>query len=874
VPVLLIVGAIIGAGLTLDVFGGLAGAAIGYLLGELARLKRRIAALEAAAAPAPGQPQVPAQPARQGAETAALPATPPGKESDEEAPAPQAPAPAAPAPVAPPPPKPARTNWLFRWLTGGNTVVRLGVVVLFFGVAFLLKYAAEHTSVPVELRLAGVALGAIGLLVAGIRLRRRREGYGLTLEGGAVGILYLVVFAALRLYGLLPAPFAFALLVAICALSAVLAVMQNSLALAVIGVAGGFLAPILTSTGGGDHVQLFSYYAILNAGILAIGWFRSWRLLNLVGFAFTFVIGGLWGYEFYTPEFFASTEPFLVLFFVMYVAIAVLFALRRPPTLRDPVDAGLLFGVPVVGFALQSALVRSFEYGMAWSALAIGAFYLGLAALLLRRGALRQLVEVFIALAVIFATLAIPLALDGRWTAAAWAIEGAGILWVGLRQDKRAARLFGLALQLGAGLFFIDAWPVAGEVAVFNSAYFGALMLAGAGLVSGILLHRYRAAALTGARTDPVIPLVWSALWWYFGAFNEIDRHVDLAHAGFAGLLVIAGSILLAEWLGTREQWRALRYGAAINLLFLPLALAWSVLFQDHPFAHDGFIAWPAVLAANYFVLRRHEIADLAAHMARRHVIGFWVILAIVVLEVRWLVGEWLPASDWAAGGVGVLLAAIILAVHRLRDRAWPLRSCPAAYLGPGLAPAVLLAIAWVIFVGIDRPGNSAPIAYVPLLNPVDVSAMFVMAALYYWSRAVLPLLRLRAVPVNILIGALAFGFANAVLFRSLHHFAGLPYSLDGMLPSVLAQTAISIFWTSIALVLMLLAVRTRSRVTWVVGGALLGAVVVKLVLVDLSNSGTVARIVSFVVVGLLLLVIGYLAPVPPRAVAKSEVSE
>jgi len=148
---------------------------------------------------------------------------------------------------------------------------------------------------------------------------------------------------------------------------------------------------------------------------------------------------------------------------------------------------------------------------------------------------------------------------------------------------------------------------------------------------------------------------------------------------------------------------------------------------------------------------------------------------------------------------------------------------------------------------------------------------MAILFALYLWSVAIRPLIHVKAGPANVAIGALAFGWANAVLFRSLHHYADLPYRLDAMMSSVLAQAALSIFWTSIALVLMLMTVRMRDRLIWLTGAALLGAVVVKLFLVDLSSTGTIARIVSFVVVGLLLLVIGYVAPVPPRANATSE---
>src|SRR4029453_11477762 len=148
----------------------------------------------------------------------------------------------------------------------------------------------------------------------------------MVLQGGAFGLLYLTIFAAFRLYGLLPAPLTFGLLLTVVTFSGVLAVLQDSLALAAIGTSGGFLAPILASAGGGSHVALFSYYAVLNAGVLGIAWFRAWRFLNWLAFLFTFGIGFLWGQQFYQPEFLRSTEPFLIFFFLLFVAVAVLYA--------------------------------------------------------------------------------------------------------------------------------------------------------------------------------------------------------------------------------------------------------------------------------------------------------------------------------------------------------------------------------------------------------------------------------------------------------------------------------------------------------------------------------------------------------------------
>ncbi|MCE6978031.1 DUF2339 domain-containing protein [Pseudomonas frederiksbergensis] len=394
-------------------------------------------------------------------------------------------------------------NWLF----GGNTVLRVGVVLLFLGLAFLLRYATEGMVVPVELRYAGVAAAALGLLALGWWLRLRNSNYALMLQGTGIAVLYLTVFAAMRLHPLLDPTAALGLLVVVTVFSAILAITQNALGLAAAAALGGFAAPILTSTGAGNHVALFSYFALLNAGILAIAWFKAWRLLNLIGFVGTFGIGLAWGLRSYTPELLWSTEPFLILFFLMYLAIGLLFARRKLLEMSDApeddsreallhwsarkgdyVDGTMLFAPPLVGFGLQFALVEHLEFAAAFSALALGMIYMGLARLLMGGRAL-LLAETCLALGVIFASLAIPLGLDARWTAAAWAVEGAGIFWLGLRQQRPLARAFALLLQLGSALAFLSELRI-GESSLLDGAPLGALMLGVALLFSFYQLRK------------------------------------------------------------------------------------------------------------------------------------------------------------------------------------------------------------------------------------------------------------------------------------------------------------------------------------------------------------------------------------------------
>lgn len=446
-------------------------------------------------------------------------------------------------------------NWLF----GGNTVLRVGVVLLFLGLAFLLRYATEGMVVPIELRYAGVAGCALALLGLGWWLRLRNSNYGLMLQGTGIAVLYLTVFAAMRLHPLLDPGAALGLLVAVTVFSAILAITQDALGLACAAALGGFAAPILTSTGAGNHVALFSYFALLNAGILAIAWFKAWRLLNLIGFVGTFGIGFAWGMRSYTPELLWSTEPFLIVFFLMYLGIGLLFARRKLLEMRDApdddsrgallrwsaakgdyVDGSMLFGPPLVGFGLQFALVQHLEFAAAFSALALGIIYMGLARLLSGGRAL-LLAETCLALGVIFASLAIPLGLDARWTAAAWAVEGAGIFWLGLRQQRPLARAFGLLLQVGSALAFLSELGV-GETSLLEGAPLGALLLGAALLFSFFQLRKAptEQAAQWERRGLPVLASVGLGFLYLLAPLllSTQGTAISWAIAGLATLLV------------------------------------------------------------------------------------------------------------------------------------------------------------------------------------------------------------------------------------------------------------------------------------------------------------------------------------------------
>lgn len=773
----------------------------------------------------------------------------------------------------------AAKNWLF----GGNTLVRSGIIILFIGISFLLKYAAEHSHVPIELRLTGIALSGVALLALGWRLRGSRAEYSWAIQGGGIGILYLTIFAALKLYQLIPPNIAFLLLVVIAFLSALIAVLQSAQVLAVLGFAGGFLAPILTSSGHGSHVGLFSYYLVLNLGIAFVAFHKSWRPLNVLGFVFTFVIGTLWGSQSYVPEYFTSTEPFLIIHFLLFTLIAVLYAFRQSTKVSDYVDATLVFGTPIVAFGLQYAMLSDSHFGLAYSALALGIFYAVLAWWILTRkhDSVQFLGECFLALGVGFATLTLPLALDGRWTSAAWAVEGVGLLWVGLRQKRTLPLLAGLALQLLGAAAFANGWGLTGSAASgHQNMFLGVAFIALSGWACGALLWRYLPDK---TRTLSGLLAIWGWLWWISAGFVAVDEFLPASMYSHACLLFLALTSLLLPLAARTLQWPKL---ASLSVLLLPaMAIATLAELSETRPLHDlGWISWPVAFAVYARLLQQNTFK--AGSLMRAPVL--WMLAILGSLEWNFWLQNYIQeagyhSSVWHDIGWAIVPVAIIASVlHWQKGRQKAefdevAFSNTRAWLWHGCAPLVLFLLGWYLLMSLHSSGDASPLSYVPLLNPLDIALSAVLLMLLIWRRDISSYflagdfsdtLNRWTPPVA---GLMAFALLNGMLLRTLHHWAGTPFIWTAIFDYTLVQVSFTFLWGITALILMLLAHRRAHRRLWIIGAGLMALVVLKLFMLDLAEHGSVERIVSFIGAGILLLVMGYFAPLPPAKVVEEE---
>lgn len=809
--------------------------------------------------PPPLPPRLPAQPA----------ATPSPQTPSSQTPSPQTPPPRTtppPLPTSPPlriPPQPSPFDRALGavkgWFTEGNVPVKIGVLVLFVGVAAALRFAAAegYFTLPIGWRASLIAAAALAGLALGWRERKRRKTFGLSLQGGAIGVLLLTVFASYRLYGLLPAKVAFAFVVVLVAGAAALAMLQRAMTLGALGFLGGYLAPVLLSTGSGNHVALFSYYAVLNGAVFAISWRHRWRLLNLIGFTFTFGVSAIWLARSYHRDLFWTVEPFLVLFFLFYVAIGLLYALRKSEPERPWLDGTLIFGTPLAAFPMQALLLRDEPTALAFSAVAVAAIYLGLLFWLRTRRDQRLLTEAYAALALGFATLAVPLAFSAATTASLWALQGVGVAWMGLRQGRTTPWLSGLGLQLlAAGAFVYGEIDRSGQhpMLLLNGTWIGAALLGFAGMALARIHDLYKPVFAL-----PALCMVWGLGWWTCAGLTQLSvasQSIPGGHAEWQfSTLYLSASLLAMGGLRRWLAWGRLGWGMGLWALFAFLCVPWANDQFGRVFSAVSTPVWLVYFIVMLAVLRWNRDGS-ARSVALTHAAGLWTLTLAATLQV----GEALDAgTGWRFLAITAPLGLLTLGLwRRPRWFAWPRSEAfESRYrlLWFGLA-LPLLSLIWLA--GLFHPGRSQPLPYLPLLNPLELGLLAVAVLLWGYCRDRFP----QIVDLTPLWVGVAFAFLSLGTLRAVHHLHGEPWSFN-ILDSGFAQTSLTVVWSLIGVTAWIAGSRLSRRPLWLAGAGLMGLVLMKLILIDRQYMGNIPGIVSFLAVGLLLVVVGYFAPSP-----------
>lgn len=761
-------------------------------------------------------------------------------------------------------------DWLKKRLLTGNPMAKIGVIILFIGMTFFIKYVAEQNLLSIEIRHVIVALAGMCMICLGCYLAPTNKNYADTLSGGGIGLMYLTVYSAFHIYHLLmPVP-AFVMLSLIVVLSGIIAVLQNAKLLALFGILGGFLAPILISDGSNNYVFLFSYYLVLNCAVLSLAFFKSWWELNMVGFVFTFIISALWGWQSYQPAFFNTTESFLIIFFLFYVAIAILYAAHHPRPLKGISHSFILFANPVIAFGMQTALIQHYTYGIAISAATLCVFYALLASIFyFSVKSIREISTAFCGLALLFGTISIPYTFTHLWAATNWALESIILLWWSIRQGNPKLRLAsGLIMMASMVMFLVNLSSQPNPAVFFSEYYLSALFIIFALLTHSYLLYKNASPGTMGMTFARLFILI-GVPGWYLLNIGQIQLYVWFDQQYIDIIIFIASSCMVSWLAGSYLNWKWLYYPAiALLPAMVILSLPDNYWLYYHPAGIN--LAWLYSFAILYTILYLHDEVP-ASYLPTLHLITFLYLTWFITYRIDLALAHQSSWPDyWRVINSGLLPAMMLLLVsNSQRLLRWPLEKYEYSYQQFGGLILSSLLLAWVCVTCLYS-GDVARIHYIPLFNPLDGTIMLTLFTITIWlnhtetwlEQNIAEFTMLKALFILSIIG---FAWLNAILLRSLHHWLEIPYRWDPLWHSMTVQTTVSICWSVAALLITTLAARMNSRSLWFCGFALMWVVIIKLLLVDLSDANTIGRIITFVGVGIIMLINGYLSPLPPR---------
>ena len=399
-----------------------------------------------------------------------------------------------------------RVDW--EPLVGGNWLARIGVLAVVIGTAFFLKLAFDNNWIGETGRVVLGVVGGLAFLAASGYWQKRFPAYAQALGGGGVAILYLSIFAAFALYGLIDFYPAVALLLLISATAAVVALRYESVALAIIGIAGAFVAPFIlsafadaaaTEVLAGRSLQLIAYIIAVDLGVVALSTFRNWRWFTLLALLGSLAAFGAW-YDQYSDTVTALTsQGSLTIIFLIFVGATTLFHIvwRRAPQAFDHalmvINAAAYFGIS------YGLLWDDFRPWMGGFTLLLSLFYGSVGYLAL----VRSREHVYLALmklgiALVFLTIAVPVQVNGPWISVAWAVEGAVLMWLSFNLGMWQLRVasVGVFAALVVRLLVFDTPVDLGEFQVILNYR----MLAFASSISAL----YLAAYLLGREKDSV----------------------------------------------------------------------------------------------------------------------------------------------------------------------------------------------------------------------------------------------------------------------------------------------------------------------------------------------------------------------------------
>lgn len=328
-------------------------------------------------------------------------------------------------------PKPSRTREEWEALIGGKLLNRIGALALIIGVGFFLKYAFDNNWINEITRVGIGALLGLGCLAAARRTHKHGfQIFAQGLVGAGIAILYLSVYASFNYYHIVPQWAAFLMMSFVTVLTFANGLYYDSLAVALLGWAGGFLTPILLSTGQANEVGLFGYIGLLDAGLAGLlVRKKQWYVLEPLTLIATWLMFAAWQSEFYTESDLWVTVFFIMMFWGIFLFLDIF---RSRPAVSEKRIEQIVPALNVLFYypALYALVNKEHHDWMSLATLAVGAVYLAAMLMMQRRNTLTQIAQLRHSLTVVtLLVLATAIQFEQFTTVIFWSFEAAMLVW-------------------------------------------------------------------------------------------------------------------------------------------------------------------------------------------------------------------------------------------------------------------------------------------------------------------------------------------------------------------------------------------------------------------------------------------------------------
>jgi uncharacterized membrane protein len=463
-------------------------------------------------------------------------------------------------------------------ILGGNWLARIGIIAIIIGAGFFLKYAFDNNWLgPIGRVVLGIVAG-LAMLWGGHYWRKRYPTFAQAFSGGGIALLYLSIFAAFAMFDLIGFYLTVGLLLLVSVVSVVLALQQNSMALAIIGIIGAFLAPfiLVVSSAEASNIDqanrsfwLMVYIIVVDLGVLWLSTMRNWRWFTLLALIGSLAVFGVWYSRFGDEVSLLTSQGSLTLVFLIFVGATVLYHLvwRKPTQGFDyalmTINAIAYFGI---SYGILGDDLRVWFGGFSFL---LALFYGGLAYLAIRRSPENTRLSLFtLGISLVFFTVAIPLQLgDKAWTTIAWAVEGTVLTWLSFSVRMPQLRVYSyvvFAVVTIRLLFFDTTINLSTFTPVLNERVLAFLVSIAAIYLSGYLLWRQRKAMWKQEESArSIYPGYFVAAnfftLWLLSA--EVIDYFDTPLALTAVWAIYAGILLVV---GMIKQWRWVRLSALV----------------------------------------------------------------------------------------------------------------------------------------------------------------------------------------------------------------------------------------------------------------------------------------------------------------------